>query len=127
LLAGKDQTLLIWRNAFLVLDLGLDVVNGVGRLDLECDGCATLALLRKIKGKRTRKGELTLASEGLDEDLHDASYCEVKETMDSKYCSVSGDGNQAMNVMAVSVWQACFYGARGEARQEFARTRKLVS
>ncbi len=29
LLAGEDQTLLIWGNALLVLDLGLDVVDGV--------------------------------------------------------------------------------------------------
>ena len=29
LLSGEDETLLIWRNALLVLDLGLDVVDGV--------------------------------------------------------------------------------------------------
>tara|TARA_X000001036_G_scaffold263511_4_gene244983 strand:+ start:17409 stop:17618 length:210 start_codon:yes stop_codon:yes gene_type:complete len=29
LLASKDEALLIWRNALLVLDLGLDVVDGV--------------------------------------------------------------------------------------------------
>ena len=29
LLSGKDQALLIRRNAFLVLDLGLDVINGI--------------------------------------------------------------------------------------------------
>ena len=50
LLASKDQTLLVRRDSFLVLDLGLDIVDGVGRLDLEGDG---------------------LAREGLDEDLHD--------------------------------------------------------
>lgn len=38
LLAGKDKTLLVRRNALLVLDLGLDVVDGVGRLNLEGDG-----------------------------------------------------------------------------------------
>jgi len=40
LLAGKDQALLVWRNAFLVLNLGLDIVDGIGRLDLEGDGLA---------------------------------------------------------------------------------------
>ncbi|KAL3740657.1 hypothetical protein ACJRO7_021865 [Eucalyptus globulus] len=30
LLAGEDQALLVRRDAFLVLDLGLDVVDGVG-------------------------------------------------------------------------------------------------
>merc|ERR1711923_52087 len=49
LLASEDQPLLIWGNAFLVLDLGLDVLNAVRGLDLESDG---------------------LPSEGLDEDLH---------------------------------------------------------
>lgn len=34
LLAGKDKTLLIWRNAFLVLYFRLDVIDGVGRLHL---------------------------------------------------------------------------------------------
>jgi hypothetical protein len=49
LLAGEDEPLLVRRDALLVLDLGLDVVNGVGRLHLEGDG---------------------LAGEGLNEDLH---------------------------------------------------------
>ena len=37
LLSGKDKTLLIRRDSFLVLDLGLDVVNGVGGLDIQSD------------------------------------------------------------------------------------------
>ena len=37
LFAGEDEALLIWRNAFLVLDLCLDVFNGVRGLDIECD------------------------------------------------------------------------------------------
>merc|ERR1712022_93218 len=49
LLAGEDQPLLVRGDALLVLDLGLDVVNGVGALDLERDG---------------------LACQCLDEDLH---------------------------------------------------------
>lgn len=50
LLAGEDQSLLVRRDTLLVLDLGLDIVNGVGRLHLEGD---------------------RLPREGLDEDLHD--------------------------------------------------------
>ena len=38
LLAGEDQTLLVRGNALLVLDLGLDVVDGVARLDVEGNG-----------------------------------------------------------------------------------------
>merc|ERR1719163_351321 len=49
LLAGEDQALLIGRDALLVLDLGLDVVDRVRRLDLKSDG---------------------LSGEGLDKDLH---------------------------------------------------------
>ena len=32
LLAGKDQSLLVWRDALLVLDLGLHILDGVRRL-----------------------------------------------------------------------------------------------
>merc|ERR1711860_199014 len=49
LLAGKDQTLLIWRNSLLVLDLSLDIFSGVRGLHLEGDG---------------------FAREGFDENLH---------------------------------------------------------
>jgi hypothetical protein len=40
LLAGKDKTLLIRWDSFLVLNLGLDVLNGVAGLNLESDGFA---------------------------------------------------------------------------------------
>jgi hypothetical protein len=40
LLAGEDEALLVRGDAFLVLYLGLDVVDRVGRLDLERDGLA---------------------------------------------------------------------------------------
>uniref|UniRef100_A0A453SVC4 Uncharacterized protein n=1 Tax=Aegilops tauschii subsp. strangulata TaxID=200361 RepID=A0A453SVC4_AEGTS len=49
LLASKDETLLVRRDALLVLDLSLDVVDGVRGLDLKGDG---------------------LAGEGLHKDLH---------------------------------------------------------
>merc|ERR1712151_53625 len=59
LLASEDQALLVRRNALLVLDLALDIVDGVRGLHLKGDG---------------------LAREGLDEDLHlrwlsDSSGC----------------------------------------------------
>lgn len=53
LLPCEDKTLLIRRNSLLVLDLGLHVVDRIGRLDIECD-CFT--------------------REGLDEDLHGDRY-----------------------------------------------------
>ena len=55
LLASKDQTLLVRRDALLVLDLGLDIVNGVAGLHLQGDG---------------------LASQGLDKDLHATAQTE---------------------------------------------------
>jgi hypothetical protein len=38
LLSGEDQSLLVRGNAFLILDLGLDIVDRVGGLDLKGDG-----------------------------------------------------------------------------------------
>jgi len=55
LFAGENQALLVGRDAFLVLNLALDVVDGIGGFDLESDG---------------------LTSEGLNEDLHSSSQSE---------------------------------------------------
>merc|ERR1712072_462426 len=52
LLTSKDESLLIWGNTLLVLDLGLDVLNGVCGLNIKSDG---------------------LTSQSLDEDLHTTS------------------------------------------------------
>merc|ERR1711868_179857 len=62
LLSSKNQSLLIWGNSFLVLDLGLDILNGIRRLNLKGDG---------------------LASESLDEDLHTSS--QSKNQMQSAF------------------------------------------
>ena len=55
LLSSEDKSLLIWWDTFLVLDLGLDVLNRVSWLDIKGDG---------------------LTSESLDEDLHTTSESE---------------------------------------------------
>merc|ERR1712071_234603 len=57
LFAGEDQPLLIWGDSFLVLDLGLHILNGVRWLHLQSDG---------------------LACEGLGEDLHTSPETENK-------------------------------------------------
>lgn len=44
LLPSKDQALLVRRNALLVLNLRLDIVDRVRRLDLEGDGLARQGL-----------------------------------------------------------------------------------
>jgi hypothetical protein len=63
LLSSKDQSLLIRRNAFLVLDLGFNIIDSIGGLNLQSDG---------------------LASECLDKDLHSAAetedYTKVNKT-----------------------------------------------
>merc|ERR1712110_655409 len=62
LLSSEDKSLLIGRNSFLVLDLGLDVLNGVRGLDIESDG---------------------FTSESLDEDLHTTS--ESEDEMEGRF------------------------------------------
>jgi len=57
LLSSKDQSLLIWGNSFLVLDLGLDILDGIRWLDLKGDG---------------------FSSQGLDENLHTSSQSQNK-------------------------------------------------
>merc|ERR1711870_52440 len=52
LLACEDEALLVWRDAFFILDLCLHVVDRVAGLHIQSDG---------------------LAREGLDEDLHASS------------------------------------------------------
>jgi len=53
LLTSEDQTLLIRRDTFLVLNLLLDILDRIGRFDIERD---------------------RFAREGLDEDLHRHLY-----------------------------------------------------
>ena len=52
LLARENEALLIWRDAFLILNFSLDIVDGIAGLNLKRDG---------------------LARERLDEDLHSRS------------------------------------------------------
>ena len=44
LLAGEDEALLVWGDALLVLDLSLDVLDGVAGLDIkgDCFSCESL-------------------------------------------------------------------------------------
>jgi hypothetical protein len=59
LLSSENQALLVRGDTLLVLNLGLDIVDGIRGLDLKSDG---------------------LAGEGLDEDLHRGNKC-VMSTM----------------------------------------------
>jgi len=62
LLAGEDKPLLVWRDSFFVLNLGLDILNGVRLLNVEGNG---------------------LAGQGLNEDLH--ATTETEDEMESRF------------------------------------------
>merc|ERR1719462_774192 len=47
LLSSKDQTLLVWWNTFLILDLGFHIVDGITGFDLKGDGL-TVNVFTKI-------------------------------------------------------------------------------
>merc|ERR1712193_450728 len=79
LLASEDQPLLIWGNAFLVLDLSLDVLNGVRGLNLEGDG---------------------LASQGLNEDLHTSPESEHKMESALLLDVVVGESSSVLQLLA---------------------------
>jgi hypothetical protein len=52
LLAGEDETLLVWGNSLLVLDLALHIVDGVRGLDLKGDGLARQGLNEAVANPR---------------------------------------------------------------------------
>ena len=53
--AGEDEFLLLGRDSLLVLDLRLDVLDGVSRFDLQCDGPARQGLDEYLHGRRVRR------------------------------------------------------------------------
>merc|ERR1719222_268860 len=57
LFTSEDQSLLIWRNSFLILDLSLNILNAIAGLNLQGDG---------------------LSSQGLYKDLHTSSQSQHK-------------------------------------------------
>merc|ERR1719373_223544 len=48
LFTSEDKTLLIWRNTFLVLDLGLDVFNGIRGFNFKSDGFTSQCLHKNL-------------------------------------------------------------------------------
>ena len=77
LLSGEDESLLVWGNTFLVLDLGLDVVDGVRGLDLEGD---------------------RLSREGFDEDLHLCLRIRCPDVTGTERASVGRVGSRERSV-----------------------------
>jgi len=79
LLSGEDESLLVGWDSFLILDLGLDVLNGVGWLNLEGDG---------------------LTSEGLDEDLHTSSQSQDEMKSGLLLDVVVGEGSAVFELLS---------------------------
>jgi hypothetical protein len=65
LFTGEDESLLVRWDTLLVLDLGLDVVDGVRRLDLKGDGFA-----REAEIKSAKHSYFVTRYSRLDENLH---------------------------------------------------------
>lgn len=83
LLAGEDQALLVRRDALLVLDLGLDVVDGVRGLDLQGDGLARQGLheaawVSVIAGLVCSVGR-SVVSRGIDPGISGNSHLHCRE------------------------------------------------
>ena|ERR1700722_1236839 len=58
LLAREDEPLLVWRDTFLVLDLRLHVVDGVGRLHLKGDRLASQRLHENLHPSTQTEDEM---------------------------------------------------------------------
>ena len=79
LFARKDEALLIGRDAFLILDLGLDGLNSVGGFDVQGDG---------------------LAGESLHEDLHSTAESEDQVNGGLLLNVVVGEGFAIVQLLA---------------------------
>ena len=55
LLSGEDQTLLVWWNSLLVLDLGLDILNRVGGLNIKGDGLSSKGFHENLERYEVRE------------------------------------------------------------------------
>jgi len=78
LLASEDESLLIRGDTLLILDLGLDVLNGVSGLNIKSDG---------------------LTSQGLDEDLHTTSESQHKMESGLLLDVVVGEGSTVLELL----------------------------
>merc|ERR1712125_81026 len=96
LLASEDKTLLIRRNAFLILDLLLDLLDRIRALNLEGDGLASQSLHKDLHTTTKAENQVEggflldvvvsqsaaifqsdgLSSQGLDENLHSTTETE---------------------------------------------------
>merc|ERR1712146_657163 len=93
LLTSEDESLLIWGNTLFVLDLGLDILNGVSGLNIKGDG---------------------LTSEGLDEDLHTTTKSEDEMESGLFLDVVIGEGPAILELLSsedesLLIWGNTFF------------------
>jgi hypothetical protein len=110
LLASKDQALLVWGNTLLILDLRLDIIDGVGRLNLEGDGLASQGLddCGKLvkKEQSNTSGSLSGGRVGVEKrgakrtDLHTTT--ETEDQVESRFLLnvVVGEGATILQLLA---------------------------
>jgi hypothetical protein len=110
LLASKDQALLVWGNTLLILDLRLDIIDGVGRLNLEGDGLASQGLddCGKLvkKEQSNTSGSLSGGRVGVERrgakrtDLH--ATTETEDQVESRFLLnvVVGEGATILQLLA---------------------------
>ena len=106
LFAGEDQTLLIRGDALLVLDLRLDVVDGVAGLDIECDG---------------------LTREGFDEYLHGCSQLLILLRPPTATLSSYGERGDRMKAMMKFVGVVVIFAGSYEIYEDSRRNSSLVT
>ena len=86
LLPGEDESLLIRRDSLLVLDLGLNVVDGVRGLDLQRDRLAGETGKKRGRGQLDEEEAATVERDSrLDEDLHTTS--ETQDEVKRRLCA----------------------------------------
>jgi hypothetical protein len=92
LLSSEDQTLLIRGNAFLVLNLGLDIVDSVGRFDLEGDGLSGQGLFGKDSNQLSIEGNIRLVSSSFPR-IHIRDNAYASQQPDNAASEIRGDGD----------------------------------
>jgi hypothetical protein len=84
LLAGENQALLVRWNTLLILDLGLDIVDCVTRLDFECDGLARQGLHEAVE---RRMGQFWFLEKGSFSMSENALWHGVRDFLGTYICT----------------------------------------
>lgn len=76
LAATKYETLLLWRDTLLVMNLGLDVMNSIYTLDIKNNAPASVGLNNDLHLKRAHQASLIL-----DKRLLHADYYSIRNSI----------------------------------------------